>query len=128
MGKYFSRHDSRYNNIVSKIKNKKIKELFKKFTQDSYKEWDDTTYNLLNSLLDYNFNDINWRSKHFKVYVLSEPVCWLLLLTHEDFLNYIDPLWEKLNEKYDEEENEIKQFREIFNYLNEIDNKRFPLK
>ena len=131
MGSYFSK----YNSLLRKIKDKKIRKLFKKFTEDDHHKWDDRSYYMLNDLIDTEFDDIKWRGRYFKIYVLSEPECWLLLLHNKDFLCYIEPIWKSLVDNVykeescesEEDKKTTEEFREVFDLINQIYGNRFAL-
>lgn len=131
MGSYFSK----YNSLLRKIKDKKIRKLFKKITEDDHHKWDDRSYYMLHDLIDTDFDDIKWRGRFFKIYVLSEPACWLLLLHNKDFLCYIEPIWKSLVDNVykeescesEEDKKTTEEFREVFDLINQMYGNRFAL-
>ena len=130
MGSYFSR----YNKFTNKIKDKKIRKLFKKFTYEESKTWDCRVYNLLNKIIDpkYDINSID--KANLKLFIIQEPACWLLLIRNESFLNYIEPTWSAMVdniyncEKDKENDDDItEEFKEVFNIINNIHGDRFKI-
>ena len=137
MGIYFSKY--KYNNITNKIKDENVRELFIKFTYEKKNTWDLYSYNLLNIMIEPNY-DIYSISGHSRLCIFQEPYIMLLLVRNESFLTYIEPAWPStINNIYycdndvcdDDCDNDecitIMEFKEVFNLINCIHGDRFPL-
>ena len=130
MGSYFSR----YNKFTKKIKDKKIRKLFKKFTYEESKTWDYRVYNLLNKMIEPNYDINSIESGHLRIFIIQEPACWLLLIRNESFLNYIELTWSSMVENIyncekDKENDDIvtSEFKEVFYLINNIHGDRFKI-
>ena len=115
-----------YLELVKKI-NKEYRSLFIKLTKDEFKEWDNKTYSMMNYLIDIGkMKDINM-DKNLKVLLFSEPCIWLIFINDEDFLIYIENLWESILDLLINNVDEIKHFTEVIAILNSKYPDRFPL-
>lgn len=122
--------ENKYLNILRKI-NVEYRDYFYIFTKNSFKNWNNKTYNDINYFLENNFKIINdTLNKNLKIFYLSRPEIWIIFLKDKYFLQYIESIWENLLELKDtdfEDQNDFKNFQIITNILNKKDKDSFYL-
>jgi len=119
MIKYFKYHLLKY-----KIKDHEIRVLFEELTSTDYQEWNNRYFNDLNHVLKHGYQAIEGFTK---IFLLSRPEIWILLLKDEEFLNYIHSFWKDIIKIVYNDEEENKKFKIIIAYLNLKYEDMFPL-
>ena len=120
MIKYFKYHLLKY-----RIKDLEIRVLFEELTSSDYNQWNNRYFNDLNNVAKHGYSAMEGFTK---IFLLSRPEIWILLLKDEEFLNYIHSFWKDvLRVVYNNEEDENKKFKIIITYLNLKYEEMFPI-
>jgi len=119
MIKYFKYHLLKY-----RIKDPETRVLFEELTSTDYREWNNRYFNDLNNVANNGYSALEG---YTKIFLLSHPEIWILLLKDEEFLNYIHSFWKDVLMVLYNDAEENKKFKIIITYLNLNYEKMFPL-
>ena len=119
MIKYFKYHLLKY-----KIKDPESRAIFEELTSRDYRSWPSRYFNDLNNVADNGYSAIEGFTK---IFLLSRPEMWIILLNDKEFLTYIHSFWKDILSIVYNDEEENKKFKIIILHLNLKYEELFPI-